>query len=57
MQSVLDDDAFIPDDDLPQEWLAQIFDLAEQESRIVQTPHARFCGQIPSPCGQLERRS
>jgi len=57
MQSVLDDDTFIPDDDLPGEWLAQIFDVAEQKSRIVQTPHTRRGRQIPSLIGQLERRS
>jgi hypothetical protein len=57
MQSVLDDDTFIPDDDVPEEWLAQVFDVAGEESQIVRTRHAGPMGQIPATGGQLERRS
>jgi hypothetical protein len=56
MQSVLDDDTFIPDDDMPEEWLAQIFDVAGQEPQIERTRHAGPVGQIPSTGGHLERR-
>jgi hypothetical protein len=38
-QSILDDDTSIPDDDLPEEWLAQVFEVAALRARNKRTLH------------------
>jgi hypothetical protein len=55
MNSILEDDAFIPDDDLPEEWLAQVFDVVALRARVEQTPQngRRLCWRD----SQLEQRS
>jgi len=35
----MDDDSFIPDDDMPEEWLAQVFEVAALKSQNEQTPN------------------
>jgi hypothetical protein len=35
----MDDDSFIPEDDMPEEWLAQVFEVAALKSQNEQTPN------------------
>ena len=35
----MDDDSFIPDDDMPEEWLAQVFEVAALKPQNEQTPN------------------
>jgi len=38
--SLIDDDTFIPDDDMLEEWLAQVFDVATLKLQKVPMPGA-----------------
>lgn len=38
--SLIDDDTFIPDDDMLEEWLAQVFDVATLKPQQVPMPGA-----------------
>jgi hypothetical protein len=40
--SLIDDDTFIPDDDMLEEWLAQVFDVAGLKPRKEPTPGAGY---------------
>lgn len=42
----MDDDSFIPDDDMPEEWLAQVFEVAALKPRNEQTPNRATQRQI-----------
>ena len=35
----IEDDTFIPDDDMPEEWLAQVFEVATVKSLQEEIPH------------------
>jgi len=40
--SLIDDDTFIPDDDMLEEWLAQVFDVATLKLRKEPMPGAGY---------------